>query len=177
MLSAIHQGFKQYVLDTYSEADYEEIVSKAGFAKDHFEADEYFKDDDLNLLLATAQEKFSKTRHDILYEYGLHGAPGLFEMFKDFIDVDWKTFDFIEAVEGRMHKYMREEAGAFPPALKTERLSDDELKVSFISHRDMWGLAKGFITGFAAQYGETVTIDVEHHGRQHTCTIQTAATP
>jgi len=69
--------------------------------------------------------------------------------------------DLVENVESRMHKHVREEMGAFPPALVAERVSADELNVNIRSHRKMAGLAKGFIQGFAKHYGDTVSIDID----------------
>jgi len=74
-----------------------------------------------------------------------------------------------------MHKHVREEMGAFPPALVSERVSDDELKVSVRSHRKMAGLARGFIQGFAAHYGETVSIDIDANDSGYSFQIKKTA--
>ncbi len=172
MHTAIHKDLKTYFVEEHSQAAYERILEGAGFTDEYFSSKEYFNDADLEAVLGEAEKQLSMTRNEVLTANGKRAAHGLFEAVKPMIEPEWKTLDLVEAVEGRMHKYSREELGAFPPVLKTERVSKDELIVRSKSHRNMWALAVGFIQGFAQVYGENVTVDVQTDGGNVTMTIR-----
>jgi hypothetical protein len=73
-----------------------------------------------------------------------------------------------------MHSYVRSEFGAFPPVLKTERISDDELIIRIRSHRNMFELAKGFIEAMSKLYGENFKVDMEVDGNECTYKVTRA---
>ena len=161
MHAIIHKDFKEFVENYHSRDLYVEMLKKAGFEEAHFEAEIYHNDAEIDQLVQVGAEMLSQSRMDFLTDMGRYCAPGLLEAFKAMIDPDWKTLDLVENVEARMHKYMREEFGAFPPALKPERISENELKIAVRSHRKLAGLAKGFILGFGIHYREKIAVDVE----------------
>jgi len=161
MHAVLHKSFKEFVEVSHSRPLYLKMLAKAGFDEEQFEADHYHNDAEIDQLLDAAGDLLSQSRMDFLTDMGTYGAPGLLEQFSGFLEPDWDVLDLVENVEPRMHKYVSEELGAFPPALKTERISKDQLQVDVLSHRKMAGLAKGFITGFAAHYGDKINIDVE----------------
>ena len=158
MHAAIHADLKTYLVEEHSQDAFDNILRSAGFSNEYFESAEYFQDTELEVLLNAAANELNMTRDEILLANGIKAAPGLMEAFKSFMQEDWNTLDLVEAVELNMHKYAREEMAAFPPVLKTERVSDTELIVNVRSHRKMWALAQGFITGFAKSYGDKVDL-------------------
>ena len=157
----VHQVFKSFVEDQHSRDLYLKMLKSAGFEEAQFEAAQYHNDSEIDRLIEIGANMLSQSRMDFLTDMGINGAAELFEALKAMIDPEWKTLDLIENVEPRMHKYVREELGAFPPALKSERPNENELKISALSHRKMAGLAKGFILGFGKIYDETITVDAE----------------
>jgi len=161
MHAVIHTDFKAFVESKHSPEFYQQVLEKAGFDANHFEEQIYHNDGEIDKAVNTAAEMLSQSRMELLIDMGLYGAPGLIEAFKGAIDPQWKTLDLVENVEAHMHTYVRNEMGAFPPALKPERVSENELKIDVLSHRKMAGLAKGFILGFANVYDESITVDVE----------------
>jgi hypothetical protein len=158
---------KDYLVRAHSPTVYANILEAAGFESTHFDTREYFSDEDLNRVLEAAEAETNLSRDALLTANGKMATPALLEATAAMIDPSWKTLDLVEAVEGRMHTFAREEMAAFPPVLKTERVSENELIVRSRSHRRMWGLAVGFMYGFAEHYGETITVDVDIDG--HTC--------
>ncbi|MGH1417697.1 MAG: heme NO-binding domain-containing protein [Hyphomicrobiaceae bacterium] len=172
MHAVIHKDFKKFVEERHSPELYQRALEQVGYDVAHFEAEVYHNDAEIDRMVNTTAELLSQSRLDFLTEMGLFGAPGLFEAFKAMIDPEWKTLDLVENIEARMHKYVREEFGAFPPSLKPHRISETELKIDVLSHRKMAGLAKGFILGFGRIYGEAITVDVETSETGYSFTIK-----
>lgn len=161
MHAAIHSDFKNFLETEHSAELYQKVLDTAGFENKHFEAEAYQNDAITEKAIDTAAELLSQSRLDFLTDMGKFGAKGLFEFAKPMINPEWKTLDLVENVESHMHKYTREEMGAFPPALKSQRVSENELIINVMSHRKMAGLAKGFILGFGAVYEENINVNVE----------------
>ncbi len=136
---ALHQTVIHFLQTKYSDEFYLETLSKAGIERSTFEAENYHNDTEVDAVIAAAGNLLSQTRDEFLTDVGLQGAPGLMEAFKGFLEPGWNVLDMVEHVEERMHRHVRQEMGAFPPALKSERVNENELKVSVLSHRRMAG--------------------------------------
>ena len=161
MHAVIHQDLKAFTVGFHSAEVYQQILDEAGLDHVSFEAPEYHNDAETDRFISAAATVLSTTRTDFLTEMGIAGAPELLENFAGYTEEGWNVLDLLEHIEPRMHKHVREEFGAFPPALKTERVSESELRIDVLSHRNMAGLAKGFITGFAAEYGDEVDVNID----------------
>jgi len=172
---ALHQTVIEYLVKQHSEELYAQSLGDAGINKDDFEAANYHNDVELDQVIRAAEKRLGKTRDEFLTDVGVFGAPGLLDAFKDFLDPSWNVLDLVENVESRMHKHVREEMGAFPPALVSERVNADELNVTVRSHRKMAGLARGFILGFAKHYGDTVSIDIDANDAGYSFQIKKTA--
>jgi len=172
---ALHQTVIEFLIKQHSEDLYVQSLGDAGIDRKDFEAENYHSDAELDQLIEAAGKRLGQDRDEFLTNVGLVGAPGLFEAFKGFVEPDWKVLDLIENIETRMHKHVREEMGAFPPALVSERVSNDELKVTVRSHRKMAGLARGFIQGFATLYDENVSIDIDANDSGYSFQIKRTA--
>jgi len=172
---ALHQTVIEFLVNQHSEDLYIQSLGDAGIKREDFEAADYHNDSELDQLIAAAEKRLGQNRDEFLTDVGVFGAPGLFEAFKGFVEPNWKVLDLVENIEARMHKHVREEMGAFPPALVSERVSADELKVSVRSHRKMAGLARGFIQGFAKHYGETVSIEIDANDAGYSFQIKKTA--
>ena len=172
---ALHQTVIEYLIKQHSEELYAQSLGDAGINRAEFEAPDYHNDAELDNVIAAAGKRLGKTRDEFLTDVGVFGAPGLLEAFKDFLDPGWNVIDLVENVESRMHKHVREEMGAFPPALVSERISTDELKINVRSHRKMAGLARGFIQGFAKHYGDNVSIDIDANDAGYSFQIKKTA--
>ena len=175
MHGLVHEYMKSYVVGKHSQRNYDAILENAGFSSDHFNASSYYNDSEFDSILAAAETELSMSRGEILYELGYHLLSDVLERFiKHLIDPKWKTLDLIEATESRMHSYVHSEFGAFPPGLKTERISDDELIIRVRSHRNMFELAKGFIEAMSKLYGENFKVDMEVDGNECTYKVTRA---
>ena len=172
MHSVLHADFKKYVVECHSQKDYEAILEKAGYKEGDFDGAGYYNDSHFDNLIQASESQLSMDRQAILSALAHHGGPALLDNVRSMIDLGWKTLDFIEETENIMHKYAREEMGAFPPALKPERISENELIIRFISHRGMCGLARGFINAISEHYGEKIELNMQVNDREHTLTIK-----
>lgn len=168
MHAEIHNDFKAFVEEAHSPEIYQQILAEAGLDAASFEDQAYHNDADMDQALNATETVLSQTRLDFLTEMGIAGSPGLLEAFAGYREEGWDVLDLLEHIEPRMHKHVREEMGAFPPALKAERVKPNEVRIDILSHRNFAGLAKGFITGFAAEYGNTVDIKLEQSDTGYT---------
>ena len=164
---SIHTLVKTYIENQESPGLYTQILKEAGIEQQHFEDEKYHNDTELNQVITAAGKVMSQSREEFLTNAGLDAAPGLLEAFKSFCDPDWNVLDLLEHIESRMHKHVREEMGAFPPALKPNRISESELEIKAKSHRKMAFLAKGFILGFAKEYGDEVEVTVDQGDNEY----------
>ncbi|OUS01038.1 hypothetical protein A9Q86_09855 [Flavobacteriales bacterium 33_180_T64] len=169
---SIHQLIKGYVENQHSSEIYLQVLNEAGIEKEEFEAENYHNDAKTEDVLSAAIKILSTNREEFLTNAGLDAAPGLLDAFKAFCDPDWDVLDLLEHVEPRMHRHVREEMGAFPPALKPERKNKNELEINIRSHRRMAFLAKGFILGFAKEYGDEVEVTVDETDTQYTILVK-----
>ncbi|MBE9042196.1 heme NO-binding domain-containing protein [Oscillatoriales cyanobacterium LEGE 11467] len=172
MHRVLHADLKNYIVECHSKQDYKVILEKAGYLESDFEGEEYYNDSLFENLLQASVSQLSMDRQAILSALGVNLTPGLLDNIQPMINSGWKTLDFVEETESIMHKYAREEMGAFPPALKPERISENELIIKFISHRGMCGLAQGFINAISKHYGEKIDLNIEVNGREHTLTLK-----
>ncbi len=86
--------------------------------------------------------------------FDLVGKSGhLIEGMKD-------TFNLLENIELVIHTEVRKlYPESNPPRFESERVNDNELNLTYHSHRSMGSVAEGLILGCAKYYNENVTIE------------------
>lgn len=170
---SLHQDFKDYLGRLDEPGLYERVLAESGLTAEQFEAEPYHDDEEMHRAVEAAAQLLSRPRMDFLTGWGISTAPGLLTAFDSAIEPDWKLFDLLENIEGRVHTFTRSEYGARPPILETERVSERELRIDVSTVRQMTGLAKGFVLGFADHYGESVDVEVDERDTGFTFTITT----
>jgi hypothetical protein len=150
---------KQYVTDRFGAPLWEDLLAKAAIGPKLYLAIQEYPDEELNAILQAASTHTGLTLAAILEDFGDFTGPHLVRMYRTYILPEWKTLDVIEHTEERIHKMVRlQHKGARPPYLSTTRRSEDEIVVHYASERRLCSLAKGFATGIARHYGETLHI-------------------
>lgn len=150
---------KQYVFDRFGAPVWDELLADAAIGPKLYLAIQEYPDEELNAILQAASTHTGLPIAAILQDFGDFTGPHLVRMYRTYIQPEWKTLDVIEHTEERIHKMVRlQHKGARPPYLSTTRRSADEIVVHYASERKLCSLAKGFATGIARHYGETLQI-------------------
>lgn len=172
---SLHQSFKGYIEGRPEENLYRQVLENINVSVADFEADDRYHDDaEMDHAIEAAASILSKSRDDVLTDWGLSAAKGLLAQFESAVDPEWTVLDLLEHIEGRMHTFVREQFDARPPVLKTTRLSPNELRIEAETTKQMTGLGTGFVLGFAEKYGEKVTLDVDDRPDGFTMNVVTA---
>lgn len=165
---------KQYVLDRFGPPAWDDLLANAAIGPKLYLAIQEYPDAELHAILQAASAHTGLPIPAILQDFGDFTGPHLVRMYRAYILPEWKTLDVIEHTEERIHKIVRlQHKGAKPPYLSTTRRSANEIVVHYSSERKLCSLAKGFATGIARHYGETLQITdltCMHHGAP-TCEI------
>lgn len=170
---SLHQAFKGYT-DARPEPDlYSRVLASVDISAEEFEAEPYHDDAEMERAVEAAAEILSTDRMDFLTGWGLAISQSLLDAYESAIDSEWGLLDLLEHIESRMHVHSREEFGARPPVLRTNRIGADELRIDVETTKNMTGLAKGFVLGFAESFGEEVTLDIDERDNGFTFNVKT----
>jgi hypothetical protein len=117
-----------------------------------------YPDADAAAIIAAAAARTGKPVRVVMEEFGEFVAPDLIALFRHMVTPEWRTLELLENTEDTIHRVVRlRNPGAHPPRLKTER-SGEEVVITYMSARQMCGVAVGIVRGLARYYGETVVI-------------------
>ena len=159
MHGMIFGQLKKYVNTKLGDGAWDKLLGAADMAGRIYVPVKEYPDADIVQLVTTASRLTGAPAGAILEDFGAFLVPDLIGMYKALIRPEWKALDFIHNVESSIHKAVRaNNPGAKPPELKTTRVSDNELLLSYSSYRKLCPVAKGMIRGVAQHYGETVQI-------------------
>jgi hypothetical protein len=99
--------------------------------------------------------------NEVKERFGEYLVPDLLQLYKAYVNPEWKTFDMLLNTELVMHKAVRkEESKADPPVLNISRVHDKLIMIDYYSRRKMASLAIGIIKGIAHFYNETGQIQI-----------------
>ena len=146
---------KNYVTRNYDYATWHRLLDASGLSEMDFETRSVYPDKNLYDLIGQAAEHTGIPAEKLQEKFGEFLVPDLVFMYRRLVDPAWRTLDFLEYTEKRMHEAVRHDMpGSHPPVLHVERLSESVARVSYISKRRMGALAVGIIRGLAKHYGE-----------------------
>ncbi len=171
---SLHQAFKGYLSALGQPGLYEDSLAKAGLTVEQFETEDYHDDAEMQNAMAAAAGILDKLTFEFLTEWGIGISQSLLDSYESAIDVEWKLLDLLEHIESRMHTHSREEFGARPPVLVTDRLGENQLRIDVETDKGMTGLAHGFVHGFAQSLNETVDVAIEERPDSFTFLITTS---
>lgn len=116
-------------------------------------------DADVKKLLTVAAEHSKLSMQVFLKNFGGFIAPKLIKQFSQYIDKNWGLLEFLEHTEDYIHKEVRNKIrGASPPALKSSKITEDEVLVRYSSPLKMCAFAEGLVEAAAKAYNERVGI-------------------
>lgn len=133
----------------------------AGTGSLSFSTTENYPIQTMNLLLENASEMTGLSRHLLMERFGKYLVNDLFELYKDYIRPQWRTFEIILHTESVMHGAVRKlNSTANPPILNVIQVNDKLLIIDYFSQRRMAPLAIGIIRGISEYYGEADKIKI-----------------
>ena len=159
MNGLIFMEVKKFVIATLGDHAWHKVVHTAGVPSRLYVPVADYPDEELVALLTTLSSTMGKPTPAMVEDLGAFIAPDLLGMFAYLIHRDWKTIDLIANTEETIHEVLRR-AGTKtnPPVLQSQRLSPQEVLVTYTSPRKLCALAKGIAQGVATHYGERITI-------------------
>lgn len=159
MHGIIFTELRKYVQTRHGDDTWRALVQQAGVGTTIYLPIRGYPDAELVAIVGAAAQATGAPVHDILEDFGGFIAPDLLAMYRSLVKPEWRTLEFLENTEETIHRVVRiKEPSAQPPALRCERLSDNEVVVRYTSPRRLCAVARGIIRGVAAHYQDRVEI-------------------
>lgn len=159
MHGVIFTELRKYIDHRFGGDAWDTVLNEAGLSARQFLPVGEYPDADAVALFSTLSGLADQSVDGTLQDFGEFIALDLLQMYGFLLDKSWTALDVIEHVEGTVHAVVRiKHPGASPPALQSERVSADEVVVTYRSPRKMCGLAKGIVRSLARHYGESVSV-------------------
>lgn len=170
MHGIVHAELQKFVIDRHGRPAWEELLKQAGLASKAYAVSQHYPDSDVISLVTTASRMTGTPVGQLLEDFGEFIVPDLVDLYRPLLDTRWRTLEVLEHTERTIHRVVRlRNPGASPPELRCQRLSANEVRVSYNSARKMCALARGIIRGLAKHFQETVQIE------EGTCMLRGAA--
>jgi hypothetical protein len=158
---------KKFV-DTQVGADaWNALLKDAGLGHKVYLATQQYPDDDVLRLLSAASSATGNAPESILKAFGHFLVADLVSVYGAYIRPQWGALDLLEQVETTMHRAVRSQnPGATPPSLRSERVSPNEVIITYTSPRKLCALGEGLIAGVADHYKTALSVE------QPTCMLR-----
>ena len=164
MKGIIFNVTEKAVTELLGEDAWDDLLDDAGLDGDYTALGTY-ADEDLLALVSAAATKTGHDPADVQRLVGRHALPHLVASMADFLDPNLDVFDFLASIHSIIHVEVKKlDPDSKPPDVIPERISDDELHLTYRSDRGLSPLAEGLILGAGDHYGQPVTIEVLREG-------------
>ena len=159
MKGVIFNAVEEAVTTLYSADTWDDLLDEAGLPGDYTSLGSY-EDGDLNLLVGAACKATGHQPEELVRTLGVHSFPHLASRYPELVEGN-TTFEFLRAVNDIIHpEVLKLHPDATPPGFDFEDRPDGALRMTYTSKRKLGVLAEGLIHGAAAQFGETLDIEV-----------------
>lgn len=136
------------------------LMDQAGLSNQIFTPLNAYPDAQLVGLVGAAVNLTGIPASDLLEAFGEHLAPRYLALYGKLLKPEWTTLDVIERTEQTIHRVVRiRQPGAQPPSLKTERVSPNEVILTYDSERKLCPVARGIARGLAKHFKEVLAIE------------------
>jgi hypothetical protein len=156
MHGLIFASLRDYTVQRLGEEHVSDIWSDRIFELTEAYDDEWFTAQLERLAVATGEPLGEVQR-----AFGSFAAQETFlRLFPDYYEANKDTFTFLLGIEAKIHELVRATiAGANPPRLHVQRLSELGVLVSYTSARKLCRLLEGLVRGTAAYYGDDLVVE------------------
>ncbi len=171
MKGIIFNVAEKAVVELLGAEAWEDLLDDAGVDGDYTALGTY-PDDELVALVVAAAERTGHDPADVQRLVGRHALAHLVASLDGFIDRDAHVFDFLSSIHTIIHVEVKKlDPNSKPPDIEPNRISDDELQLTYRSERGLSPLAEGLILGAGDLYETPVSVDVLNHDEEHSETV------
>ena len=151
---------KKFVVTTYTDTTWLELYRIAGTSERVYEMNQSYPLHEMDSIVSTAATHTGVSESDLKEKFGEYLVPDLFNLYKQYLDPAWKTFETLLHTEKIMHGAVRKGSTATPPVLNVSKVSDQLLFIDYYSKRKMGSLAIGIIKGIAKYFNESDQVQI-----------------
>lgn len=150
---------QQFVESTASKGKWFAILEQAELEDAEFYTVTNYPDAQMLALVEAASNILDLSQNEVLESFGTYLGKSLFTTYRPIIDPELRTIEFLEHVEGSMHKVVRaRNSQAHPPVLDCQKVGPDEITIGYSSERKLCAVARGMANGIAEHYGEKIEV-------------------
>lgn len=158
MKGIVFNLLEQTVTQTYGEDAWEGIVERSGLDAAYTSVGSY-ADDDFAQLVGAASDALAQTEDDLVRWFGSAALPLLAERYPVFFGGHVSTRSFLLTLNDVIHPEVRKLfPGSYAPSFEFDESDPDELRLGYVSHRNLCSFGEGLILGAAAHFGEHVDL-------------------
>lgn len=149
---------KKFVTQHYSIETWEELNRKCGTSGD-YEITKSYPLREIDSIVSQASTDTGLSVNELKETFGEYMVPDLFELYKNYVNTAWRTYDILKYTETVFHGAVRKlNSTAAPPVLAVTEVGNNVLIIDYYSRRRMGGVAVGIIRGIARYYNESDAI-------------------
>lgn len=153
---------KKFVNQRLPPGSWEQLAIKAHLEESSLELTKAYSLKTIETIVNGVSEMTGLAAEKLKEKFGEHMVPDLFQMYKHYLQPEWKTYEVLLKTEEVMHGAVRKlNSTAYPPILNVSKNSEEVLLIDYYSKRKMGSLAVGIIKGIARYYGEEDKVTVE----------------
>ncbi|WP_440770535.1 heme NO-binding domain-containing protein [Natronorubrum sp. DTA28] len=160
MHGIILKTLQAFVVDTYGEDAWLTIQREADIEEKVYVPVTVYPDGDVYEIVRTAGELTDQSPRTILSQYGKWVVPALLETYDLHIDDEWDGLELIANIQ-QFHTSLRtrDMTTLTTPRIRSERVSDHHVRITYDSDRKLCDVARGAIQGVAAQFDEELVAE------------------
>ncbi|OLZ39898.1 heme NO-binding protein [Natrinema saccharevitans] len=160
MHGIILQTLQSFVVDTYGEDAWLAIQDAADIEEKVYVPVTVYPDGDVYEIARTAGELTDQSPRTILTRYGRWVVPALLETYDLHIDDDWEGLELIANIQ-QFHTSLRtrDMTTLTTPRIRSERIDEDRVRITYDSDRKLCDVARGAIRGVADRFDEDLVAE------------------
>ncbi|SIS12721.1 heme NO-binding domain-containing protein [Natronorubrum thiooxidans] len=157
MHGIILKTLQAFVVDTYGEDAWLTIQREADLEEKVYVPVTVYPDRDVYELVHTAGELTDQSPRTILAQYGKWVVPALLETYALHIDDEWDGLELIANIQ-QFHTSLRTRdlTTLTTPRIRSERIDENRVKITYDSDRKLCDIARGAIEGVADRFDENL---------------------
>ncbi len=164
MYGIFHVEIQHYIETRYGRDVWTAALKRAGLKNRIYMTVSNYLDSEVKAIMKAASEITGVSVEALFVDFGAFAVPSLMSTYEPLIDPKWCMMDLLLNLESAVYRVIRTRSpGAQPPRMTFERAGPHQLRLHYDSPRRMPALAKGFVVGIAAYYGEMVDIETEEN--------------
>lgn len=179
MKGIIFNLLEQVISDEYGPAAWDNILDTTGLDGAYTAVGSY-EDPEFLSLVGAASEVVGKPQDEVVKWFGRACLPLLAERYSGFFAPHTSTRSFLLTLNDVIHPEVRKLfPGAYAPSFEFDDTAEDELTMSYESHRNLCSFAEGLIEGAAAHFGEEASIEQPRCSKRgdESCVLVTSFRP